>query len=277
MSEEIRLGGFTILPPMVKNLLIINGLMYLAKLVCANVGVDLDVWLGLHYYAAPNFRLWQIVTYMFMHADFTHLFFNMFSLWMFGSAIENIWGARRFLFYYLVTGIGAAICHYVIVFFQVGPDIALINSFLESPSVDTYRALVDQCSSGQLKSVFEKNLQYLLANPDVSSLNELSNATAQIRDSFLNSIRIIGASGSVFGILLAFGMMFPDAEIYLYFLLPIKAKWFVVFYGALELLYGVTGTADGIAHFAHLGGMLFGLILILIWRKQQRNNYYDMY
>ena len=209
MSNEIRAGGFNILPTVVKNLLIINGLFFLAKIVLAGK-IDMDGIFGLHYFAASKFHIWQIITYMF-------------ALWMFGASLENAWGERRFLCYYLVTGIGAALIHYLIIYFQIRSTLDLIGN-------------------------------------------------VALRDAYLNSFNIIGASGSVFGLLLAFGMMYPNAEIYLYFLLPIKAKWFVVIYGALELLYGVFGSADGVAHFAHLGGMLFGFLLIMAWRHHDGNN-----
>lgn len=267
MNERIELGSYNILPPIVKNLLIINGLFYFAKVLLLPRGIDMDLLFGLHYIEAPNFKIWQIFTYMFMHGNFGHLFFNMFSLWMFGAAIENLWGSKKFLIYYLITGIGAAIIHYLIIYFQINHDVALFNLFLENPSIQNYQNLADYAQSERIKSVLENNLLVLQANP--SSLSDLSLATVNIKDSFLNSYNIIGASGSVFGILLAFGMLFPNAMLYVYFLFPIKAKWFVIIYGALELVYGVTGTSDGIAHFAHLGGMLFGLILILFWKKKK--------
>ncbi len=275
MNTNIRTGGFSILPPIVKNLLIINGLFFLAKIVLASRDIDLDAIFGLHYFEAPDFRPWQVITYMFMHGNFSHIFFNMFALWMFGAAIENIWGGKRFLIYYLITGIGAAFIHYMIVYFQIQPELALINQFLENPSLDTYRYLAENNASPGFQKMFTQNLLVLQQNP--SSLNELIQVTAQAKDDFLNSFVIIGASGAVFGLLLAFGMMFPNAEIYIYFLLPIKAKWFVIFYGALELIFGITGSADGVAHFAHLGGMLFGILLILIWRKQDRNRRFRVY
>ncbi|MDX9892170.1 MAG: rhomboid family intramembrane serine protease [Bacteroidales bacterium] len=267
MNERIELGSYNILPPVVKNLLIINGLFYVAKVILLPRGIDMDLHFGLHYLEAPHFKIWQIFTYMFMHGNFGHLFFNMFSLWMFGAAIENLWGSKKFLVYYLITGIGAAIIHYIIIYFQIHQDVALFNLFLENPTIQNYQNLAENVQSIRIKSVLQNNLMVLQANPD--SLNELSIATVNIKDSFLNSFNIIGASGSVFGILLAFGMLFPNALLYIYFLFPIKAKWFVIIYGALELLYGVTGTSDGIAHFAHLGGMLFGLILIIYWKKKR--------
>ena len=209
-----------------------------------------------------------------MHGNFGHLFFNMFSLWMFGSMIENIWGSKRFLQYYLITGIGAAAIHYLIIFLQINPEISLINQFLENPSLETYQYLVDNCHQQNLKEVFQNYLRVLQANP--SALNELTAATTSIKESFVGSYNIVGASGSVFGLLLAFGMLFPNSYIYIWFLLPLKAKYFVIIYGALELFFGIAGTADGIAHFAHLGGMVFGIFMILYWRKKDRaNNWYN--
>ena len=267
MSNEIRVGGFNILPTVVKNLLIINGLFFLAKIVLASK-FDLDAIFGLHYFAASDFHVWQIITYMFMHGDFGHLFFNMFALWMFGASVENAWGERRFLCYYLITGIGAAMIHYLIIYFQIHSSLALIDAFLAAPSVDTFSQLANVDRINQ--AAIAQNLLYLQAHP--SAVMEFVPQMEEFRETFLNSFNIIGASGSVFGLLLAFGMMYPNAEIYVYFLLPIKAKWFVVIYGALELLYGVLGSADGVAHFAHLGGMLFGFLLIMAWRHYDGNN-----
>lgn len=267
MSNEIRAGGFNILPTVVKNLLIINGLFFLAKIVLASK-FDLDAIFGLHYFAASDFHVWQIITYMFMHGDFGHLFFNMFALWMFGASVENAWGERRFLCYYLITGIGAAMIHYLIIYFQIHSSLVLIDAFLAAPSVDTFSQLANVDRINQ--AAIAQNLLYLQAHP--SAVMEFVPQMEEFRETFLNSFNIIGASGSVFGLLLAFGMMYPNAEIYVYFLLPIKAKWFVVIYGALELLYGVLGSADGVAHFAHLGGMLFGFLLIMAWRHYDGNN-----
>ena len=270
MSDDIRVNGFNILPIAVKNLLIINGLFFLAKIALAS-RVDLDAWLGLHYIGAPDFHVWQFITYMFMHGNFGHLFFNMFALWMFGSAVENAWGTKRFLFYYFFTGIGAALVHYLVLFFEVHPTIALLNQFLNNPSLESYQYLVEHNTSEQFRQMLQQNLLYLQSTQTTTALNEVMAVTLDAKNMFLNSFNIIGASGAVFGLLLAFGMLFPNAQIYIYFLIPMKAKWFVVLYGAIELFFGVTGTQDGIGHFAHLGGMLFGIILILIWRNQERN------
>lgn len=185
------------LPTVVKNLLIVNLIVFLAQMVLEKYGYNnITSMCALNAIETGRFRIWQLFTYMFMHANWSHILFNMFALWMFGYVLENYWGSRRFLFYYLVCGVGAGICNLLV------PGWGLT----------------------------------------------------------------VGASGAVYGILLAFGMMFPNERIYLYFIMPIKAKLFVIGYAAIELFNGMF-VADGVAHFAHLGGMLFGLLLILYWRK----------
>ncbi|MDE5574240.1 MAG: rhomboid family intramembrane serine protease [Bacteroidales bacterium] len=216
-QDNYRIQGFSFLPPVVKNLLILNVLFYLADISLATRGIDLSRWLGLHYFTAEHFYPFQFITYMFMHGNFSHLFFNMFALWMFGYALENYWGSRRFLVYYLVTGIGAG----------------LIQSGVQA---------------WELVPVMQKY--------DPVSVQH-----------YIDNIVTVGASGAVFGILLAFGMCFPNVPIYLYFFIPIRAKWFVIIYGLIELFAGIGGTADGVAHFAHLGGMIFGFLLILYWKR----------
>lgn len=265
-NEQISMGGFNILPKAVKNLLIINILLFFATFVFAHANIcDLNRWLGLHYFSAPDFYPWQIITYMFMHGNFGHLFFNMFALWMFGAAVENYWGSKKFLIYYLITGIGAALTHYIITFVEIGPSIALFNQFLNDPSIDTYRYLVENNKVPELQSALQNNLGVLQRSPE--SLNELVTATITLQNSYLNSFLLIGASGAIYGILLAFGFLFPNSPIYIYFLFPIKAKWFVLIFGLLELAYGVVGTSDGVAHFAHLGGMVFGVLLLMLWHR----------
>jgi len=276
MNGQIGIGGFNILPKCVKNLLIINTLLFFATIVFMRAGIcDLNKWLGLHYFSAPDFHVWQFITYMFMHGNFMHLFFNMFALWMFGAAVENYWGSRKFLIFYLITGVGAALTHYVITFVEIGPTMALFNQFLEAPSFDTYSYLVENNKVAVLQSALQNNYHVLQQSPEM--MNELVAATSTIQDNYLNSFILIGASGAVYGVLLAFGMLFPNSPIYIYFLFPIKAKWLVLLYGGIELLYGVMGTTDGVAHFAHLGGMVFGVLLILLWRHNDRQNQQQTY
>ena len=223
MSQQFSPTGFKVLPTVVKHLLIINVLMYLATFTLTRFNVNLTDILGLHFFKASDFRIYQIFTYMFMHASFGHLFFNMFALWMFGNTLENLWGSKRFLLFYMVCGIGAGLCQELVQYIQYATSLAQYGSVNLSGHIVTM-------------------------------------------DTYLNMMTTVGASGAIYGLLLAFGMMFPNSMIYFYFLIPIKAKWFVIGYAVVELITGLTGV-DNVAHFAHLGGMLFGLLLILYWKK----------
>ncbi|MBR5081639.1 MAG: rhomboid family intramembrane serine protease [Bacteroidales bacterium] len=225
MSEQYSPTGFRVLPPVVKNLLIINVLLYLATFTMNRFHIDLTDYLGLHFFLASDFKPYQLITYMFMHGNFEHLFFNMFALWMFGNTLENIWGSKRFLLFYMVCGIGAGLCQEVVQYIQYATTLAQYDSV--------------NLGGGQVISMA----------------------------SYLNLMNTVGASGAIYGLLLAFGMMFPNSMIYLYFFVPIKAKWFVIGYAVIELVSGFIGGGN-VAHFAHLGGMLFGLILILVWKKK---------
>lgn len=225
MNEQYSPTGFRVLPTVVKNLLIINVLMFLATFTLRKFNIDLNDILGLHFFKASGFRLYQIVTYMFMHGNFEHLFFNMFALWMFGANMENIWGSKRFLIFYMVCGLGAGLCQEGVQYIQYATQLAGYESVN-------------------------------LGGNMVVSMSE-----------YLNMMTTVGASGAIYGLLLAFGMMFPNSMIYLYFFVPIRAKWFVIGYAVVELISGFVGGGN-VAHFAHLGGMLFGLILILHWKKK---------
>jgi len=281
--------GFRVLPPVVKNLLIINGLFFLAMIVFDNTGTfDLTDLLGLHYFASQKFHVYQFITYMFMHGNLTHIFFNMFALWMFGSALENFWGPKRFLVYYFVTGIGAALFHYVIFYFQIDPVLTAMNAFISHPDFESLNAFISSHkfiisdNSGEIWAQFQKfQTNYALLTQDHHNMQALQgcvNFVSEYREHFLNMPVVVGASGAIYGLLLAFGMMFPNSMIYIYFLFPMKAKWFVVFYGALELFSAIWRPGDNVAHFAHLGGMIFGIVLILLWRRKdrmKRNQYWN--
>lgn len=226
--------------PITIHLIIINVLMLVATQVLQKRGVDLDSILGLHYYDSSSYHWWQNITYLFMHANFSHLFNNMFTLFMFGRLLEDVWGDRRFVAYYLITGIGAGIMQQLAWRFEMHD---LMASALLSVNPMSTHAEIFGMSYAELLPYCER---------------------------LVNSLNTVGASGSVFGILLAFGMMFPNATIYLLFPpMPLKAKWLVIGYGLFELFAGVTGNQPGVAHYAHLGGMLFGFILILFWRKHK--------
>lgn len=215
------------MPPITKNLLIINVLFFCATLVGELRGVDLADFLGLHFFLASDFRLWQPLTYMFMHGGFWHIFLNMFALWMFGSVIESYWGGRRFIIYYLVCGIGAGLVQ-------------------EGVQYLTY--------------LHQGLAQYEMVRTIYGTIP---------MEDYLNTWNTVGASGAVYGILLAYGLTFPNNRVFIFpFPFPIKALYFVIVYACIELVGGLSNNAaDNVAHFAHLGGMLFGLGLIWLWRK----------
>ena len=214
------------IPTMTKNLLIVNFLAFAATWVLELRGIDLTQLLGLHFFLASDFQIYQFFTYMFLHGGFTHIFFNMFALWMFGSVIERVWGPKKFIFYYIVCGIGAGIT--------------------------------------------QELVQYATYTIEGISAYQYVNAggVQMTTDAYINLWTTIGASGAVYGILLAFGMIFPNERLFIIpFPFPIKAKWLIVGYIAIELFSAMTGPGDGVAHMAHLGGMLFGFLLIRYWQK----------
>jgi len=285
--ERYSPSGFGILPPVVKNLIIINGLLYLATVVLAQTGnIDLTQYLGLHYFAAQKFEPYQFITYMFMHGSFSHIFFNMFALWMFGSVLEQVWGPKKFLLYFMVTGIGAALVHYLVFYLEITPVLHSIDAFLASPDLATLQQFASNHqfnisdSSGELNVAFEnfkQNYNTLQMNPgNMQAMQESVNFVATYREHFLNLPVVVGASGAIYGLLLAFGMLFPNSLIYLYFFIPMKAKWFVIIFGAIELFSGFYDQNSNVAHFAHLGGMIFGFLLIVYWKHKANKHRTDI-
>jgi len=265
-------AGFKLLPPVVKNLLIINGLFFLATISFNSAfNIDLENLLGLHFFKSDLFRPYQLVTYMFLHANFGHIFWNMFALWMFGYLLENVWGPKRFLTYYLVTGIGAGIIQILVTWWSFLPVEQAMNAYISNPGIDSFVAFVNQYPPHS--SEFFEKLKMFLSEWNSNPLNQhyanlSSDYVVQLWQDQI-SVPTIGASGAVYGILLAFGMMFPNMLVFIYFLFPIKAKWIVILYGAIELFSGISNNpSDNVAHFAHLGGMVFGLLLILLWKKK---------
>lgn len=256
----IRPGGFSSLPDVTKNLLIINGMGFLATLVFQyGLGISLVRNLGLYLPGSANFAPFQFVTHLFMHGSLIHIFFNMFALFMFGSVLEQVLGAQRFFTYYFVAGFGAAALY-------------LGVNYLEALSVqqDLMAAGVSQSNVTALqKATTETELRSILGNIDQLS--------AGIREQVINlyrsyNIPTVGASGAVYGLLAGFGLLFPNTNVYLYFLFPIKAKYLVIGAGAIELYSQLTaGPGDNIAHLAHLGGMLFGFLLLRVWGIQRFN------
>lgn len=215
------------MPKVTKNILIINILFFFGTIVARNYNIDLIDLLGLHFFLADDFNPIQLISYMFLHADFSHIFFNMFAVWMFGRILEQVWGAKRFLIYYLVCGIGAGVIQELVQLIQY---------------------------------------EFVLSNYE--NVN-IGHTTIPMKE-YLNLMTTVGASGAVYGILLAFGMLFPNQPLFIFPLpMPIKAKYFVIGYAVIELYLGLANTqGDNVAHFAHLGGMIFGFILIKYWRKK---------
>jgi len=247
--NDFRRRGLGAIPPVVKNLIIINVILFLATMVMGgSFGFDLSHNLALFHIKSEYFRPYQFVTHMFMHGSITHIFFNMFALWMFGRVLESVWGPKRFFIYYMLTGLGAATVHMTVLYIE-------------------YASVISQMSQEQIDLVLSEGYNYWsqgqnFIDPLMGELNMLLN------------VRTVGASGAVFGILLAFGMLFPNTQLILLFPpIPIRAKYFVIIYGGIELWLAFTQPGSNIAHFAHVGGMLFGFLLIKYW-KRDRGKFY---
>jgi membrane associated rhomboid family serine protease len=293
---EFRPGRFQILPPIVKNLIIINSIMAFAQFVLGRFGIDLSDYLGLHHWKSVYFKPWQYITHMFMHGSYNdvngtimHLFSNMFALWMFGSILENVWGAKRFLTFYVVCGLGAAALHMGVLAYEYKVIEQAFTHYQQNPTIDQFNLFLNQRVrlsgnplSLQLYQIAKDwgNLPSQdLANESISAINQYLHGTTYMpTGQYFPGIydeATVGASGAVFGILFAFGYLFPNTLLYLYFLVPIKAKYVVAAYALFELYAGIQNSAgDNVAHFAHLGGMLVGFILLKIWNKQNRKHFY---
>ena len=234
------------LPTVTKNLLIINVLCFFGAVVAQRYGISLNNVGGMHFFLSPDFNVAQLVSYMFLHANFEHIFFNMFAVWMFGRTLEMVWGPKRFLIYYMICGIGAGLVQELI-------------------SAIEYFTLTSSMSAEAVETVLREGSSILQ-----SGMNYVDSRMAELNIAANRST--VGASGAVYGILLAFGMLFPNSQMYVFPIpFPIKAKFFVIGYAVIELVLGMSRTADGVAHFAHLGGMIFGFLLIMYWKKNRNN------
>lgn len=271
--------GFSYLPLVVKNLLIINILVYVCSLITYySLGIDVNNYIGLYYFESSNFHPYQLVTHFFAHAFldpqgkiyFFHIFFNMFSLWMFGTAIENIWGPKRFLIFYVVTALGAAFLHTAMYSYEVHQLKAAAMTYFSDPNTDTFEVFINKYVSADYKSSFRSLQDAWATQADNTALLEDSkNFVNQLVSAKINDSNVVGASGAIYGILMAFGMLFPNSLLYLFFFFPIKAKYVVMGCIAYALYNGFyTNPGDNVAHFAHLGGMLFGYLLIKYWQRQ---------
>lgn len=262
-------------PPVITNLIIINALMLLATYVLyRTAGIDLTDVLGMHYPASEKFRLYQVITHMFMHGGFMHLFFNMFALWMFGRILENVWGPKRFLIYYFATGLGAVALHMLVTHIEVGTMQKAAIAFSNTPAPELLDAFVDKYLGKRASFEVQNLIQAYYDNPSSSVLAAQGEDIIRRISTGVINIPTVGASGAVYGVLLAFGMLFPNTQLMLIFPpIPIKAKYVVIVYGLLELYLGFTNSGGSVAHFAHLGGMIFGFFLIKYWRKHSKTFY----
>ena len=234
---------FLRIPPVTRNLLIINILLYLAQAAIPSLGNTMERYLALYYFTSPGFNVAQLFTYMFLHGSFTHLFFNMFALLVFGPPIENALGSKRFLFYYITCGIVAGLI-------QMGVFAIMIHKYADMFDPEVYRRIINEGWP-----LIQRG--YNFTDPSAGTLNALVNTP------------MVGASGAVYGVILALGMLYPNMPMYLFFIpYPIKAKWVVIGYAVIEITQGLGNMVTNVAHFAHLGGMIAGLALILYWRKK---------
>ncbi|MFN5226245.1 MAG: rhomboid family intramembrane serine protease [Bacteroidota bacterium] len=275
---QFRPSRFEILPVIVKNLLIIKGLFFLAKFAFSGPDalIDLEETFALHAWQSSLFRPWQLITHMFLHGDFAHIFGNMFALWMFGSVLENVWGSKKFLTFYLVCGLGAALMH------------LLFLSYEFLPMMKAYQQMYMRQAEGGIVPIEEMRqfmITHLSGNPEhLRQLQNMGDDPAISRqlfglltDKYQESLNMatVGASGAVFGVLAAFVYLFPNTYIYIYFLIPIKAKWLGILYFTYELFFAIQNSAgDNVARWAHVGGAIVGLLIVFTWNKKNRQHFY---
>lgn len=279
MMNEFRPARFQVLPNIVKNLIIINVIMVVLQFILARTfHINLQDYLALHYWRSSLFRPWQLLTHIFMHgspfdlqATALHLFSNMFALWMFGNILEHRWGPKRFLIFYLICGVGAALCFMAVQAIDLEPLYRSYTIFKENPTLDYFQKFIfqNELHADKLISVWNSDP----GNTKLSNI-ALENASALVADK-LNG-PMVGASGAVYGILFAFGYLFPNTELILIFPpIPIKAKYMVGFYALFELYTAFQNDPnDNVAHVAHLGGMLVAFILLKFWFQRQRHHFY---
>ena len=280
---EFRPSRFEILPTIIKNLLIINGLVFLAQNTIGKspaIAAQLDDLFALHAWQSSLFRPWQLVTHMFMHGGFWHIVGNMFALWMFGSILENLWGSKRFLIFYFICGLGAAFIHLLFLSYELTPMMHDYASIVSRHSNGSAAALTDAIMQFgrryELQFAADPNLvSFINANPgDTGIANQLFRVVTDYYEKNID-MATIGASGAVFGVLAAFVYLFPYTYIYLYFLVPIKAKWLGLIYFGYEVFYAFENSAgDNVARWAHIGGAIVGLLMVMTWNKTNKKTFY---
>jgi membrane associated rhomboid family serine protease len=277
---EFRPSRFEILPSVVKNLLIINVLCFLAQQTLSGPAAPFSIEdnFALHAWQSELFKPWQLITHLFLHGGVSHIFFNMLALWMFGAVLENVWGSRRFLVFYLVCGLGAALIHLLFLSYEMIPMIRDYTAVIQENAVinnGPHQALIRFIDKYPMGFVEKDNLLQALRTGQIPP-QYYSNLVGKVQEYYQSNLNsaTLGASGAVFGILAAFGYLFPNTYIYIYMLIPVKAKWVVLFYGAVELYEGIRNSAgDNVAHWAHIGGAIVGLLIVITWNKGRRHFY----
>lgn len=275
MSEprEFHASKLRRFPPAVKYLIILNVIAFVATLAAQYLwGIDLYEHFALFYPESIYFKWYQLVTHIFLHGNYLHILINMFVLWMFGTVLESVWKAPKFLTFYFITGLGAAALHLFVWSFEINDMKGVVNDYLESPSYENYQSFVDNevyDVPGYIDDKFGQLGDEWAAQPQKEEYIEESKEIVQEYKYLKMNIPTVGASGAVFGLLMAFGLMFPNVMLYLYFFIPIKAKYFIILLIIFELVLGLTSWGGNIANFAHLGGMLFGFILLKIWGEKR--------
>jgi len=272
--EKIRPSQLQMLPQTIKYLLIVNALLFvITNIFYYLLDYNLFDALALHQPRSEKFSYVQLITHLFMHANTLHIFLNMFVLWMFGGVLEHVWHQKKFLFYYFFTGAGAAALHLLIRKFTLDSLNEEVMQYLQNPSYEAFKAFA-QKHAGRMPQEMARELEQIKNGWEATpaSMMYLTQSTEWMRDfyEFQVNIPTVGASGSVYGVLLAFGVIFPNVLIYLYFLIPIKAKYFVIMIGLLQIYLGFFEKASSVANFAHLGGMIFGFLLLKFWGEQPK-------
>ena len=276
--NEFRPSRFEVLPLIIKNLLIINVLAFIAQnTVVKQFGIPADDLFALHTWKSPLFQPWQLITYMFMHNDFMHIFGNMFGLWMFGAVLENLWGPKRFITFYIICGLGAALLHLLILNYQIDHltnEYANLVAMHLGNKAGAAEAMIQYANHHSIPLNLDF-LNYIAANPtDHEAAGRLLEGLGDSYKSTLNT-PTIGASGAIFGILAAFVYLFPNTYLYLYFFFPVKAKWAGLAYFGYELFFAVKNSAgDNVARWAHVGGAIVGLIIVMTWNKTNKKTFY---
>ncbi len=278
---EFRPSRFEILPTIVKNLLIINGLFFLAQNTFKGPSVSFNIEdvLALHAWQSDLFKPWQLITHMFLHGDLGHIFGNMFALWMFGSVLENLWGSKRFLTFYLICGLGAALIHLLFLSYELMPLLRDYTAIFQQRSGSgDYQAdaLINFISKNNVGFAHREDLiNFIRDNPNNPELmNKVFEQVTVFYQSRINT-STIGASGAVFGVLAAFVYLFPNTYLYIYFLIPVKAKWIGLLYFGYEVFFALKNSAgDNVARWAHIGGAIVGLLIVITWNKSNKKTFY---